>query len=85
MNNYLPNTVKILHQYNVDTLTAPYSARAQLAYLYSMSSSGQMPLLHNVWAGPEVLLYGAPSVITHIDFAVCRRRLSFRRISLSIE
>lgn len=68
--NFVPNAIRYLHQLNVETFTAPYHARAQLAHFFSATSTGQMPLVHNVWGGLEMLLFGVPNVITDIDFAV---------------
>jgi len=68
--NFVPNIVKYLHQLNVETFTAPYQGRAQLAHLGGMTSLGQMPLLHNIWGPLELLLFNIPNVITDIDFTV---------------
>uniref|UniRef100_A0A6B2L1U0 XPG N-terminal domain-containing protein n=1 Tax=Arcella intermedia TaxID=1963864 RepID=A0A6B2L1U0_9EUKA len=61
--HFIPNIIKFLRDCNVETFTAPYQARAQLAYFYQEGS-----LINGVYGGLELLMFGVPSVIFDIDF-----------------
>ncbi|ORE21472.1 hypothetical protein BCV71DRAFT_49595 [Rhizopus microsporus] len=56
----------ILHENNVEFIRAPYSAWAQLAYMYTHPKQ----LVNAVYGGSELLMWDIDKMITSIDFEV---------------